>query len=92
MDFGHFRETYFSTNFRPFLGISTFFQKIRSGPLTLARQGSILAGAPTVPLEDTIGVVSLGISHPTQISYSPAPHQEGIENMENPDCPRTSLW
>ena len=24
------------------------FQKIRSGPLTLARQGSILAGAPTV--------------------------------------------
>ena len=37
-----------STFFQPFLDISTFFQKLRSGPLTLARQGSILAGAPTV--------------------------------------------
>ena len=37
--------------FRPifdFFAVSTFFQKIRSGPLTLARQGSISAGAPNV--------------------------------------------
>ena len=49
MDFGHFWGKYVPTIFRPVLDISTFFQKIRSGPLTLARQGSILAGAPTVP-------------------------------------------
>ena len=34
--------------FSTFFGHLTFFQKIRSGPLTLAGQGSILAGAPTV--------------------------------------------
>ena len=44
-----FRGNIFRQCVRPFLDISTFFQKIRSGPLTLARQGSILAGAPTVP-------------------------------------------
>ena len=43
-----FGKNMFSTNFLSIFGISTFFQKIRSGPLTLARQGSILAGAPTV--------------------------------------------
>ena len=41
---------FFSVFFKYFFGhLNVFFQKIRSGPLTLARQGSILAEAPTVP-------------------------------------------
>ena len=37
-----------------FFAVSTFLKKIRSGPLTLARQGSILAGAPTVQMDGVI--------------------------------------